>query len=231
MNDKTFVWCIFLALFSISSSWAKSVENDVNKITTNEVASSKESTENNAANAEEELTPKDQLLYFTLVAFRDMSLEYVDLAANISESLLTDEDLQPNQSTTIMEFRKNITQFLEQYKKYDGIEELFNLVDFYSNTTSHYFELTAETSAADMLKIKEKLDKYGSDELDREFENLFMKFGEQFCQKFDEYKSKLSAEELQQEKVMFDWLEEFKSIQNAEEKIFSFEKFFRFYEE
>ncbi|XP_075149155.1 uncharacterized protein LOC142223177 [Haematobia irritans] len=241
MPNKTFVlFSIYVLLIVVSVSQAKTIDNEVNKISTYEVtsatsSSSKVPNENNDGNASEEneyqLTPKDQLLYFTLIAFRDISIEYVDLAANISEKLLKDVDLKAGTSATLDEFRKNISDFLDQYKKYEGIEELFNLVDLYSNTTTPYFGTPNDNASADMLKIQKKLKSYGSADLDEEFEDRFMKFSNQFCEKFEEFKSKLNAEELQKEKKMFEWMNEFKPIQNAQEKILSFETFFRFFEE
>lgn len=218
--------------------WAKAVDTDSNELSSNEVFSSKttKAAANSIAKTEEEsgddqLTPKDQLLYFTIIAFRDISQTYVDRAANISESLLKDQQLKPNESGFIDEFRKNLTDFLVRYNKYQELEELFNLVDLYSNTTSHYFDHTKELATPDMLIIEGKLKEYGSDDLDKGFEKQFMLFVDSFYEKFDEYKSKINEAELQKEKAMMEWLDQFKPIQNVEEKILSFEKFFRFYEE
>lgn len=237
----SFKWCLRLddvceiyTYFQLQLGQSKSFEWDYSGLNSNEVLSSNIANEIGNANqseSAEQLTPKDQLLYFTLIAFRDISQSYVDRAANISHSILNDDDLKPNDSPLIKEFLKNITEFMERYEKYEEIDELFNLVDLYSNTTSHYFELDAALASPDVLNIERKLKKYGSDDLDREFEKEFLRFVDRFYEQMDEYKGKLSEEELKKEMAMLQWLEEFKPIENTEEKIISFEKFFRFYED
>ncbi|XP_073822601.1 uncharacterized protein [Musca autumnalis] len=227
--------CIFLTFILIGLGYVKSLEWDNNELNPNEVIALNASNDIGSAKQNEnvdQLTPKDQLLYFTLIAFRDISQNYVDRAANISQDIIKDEDLKRNDSPIIKEFRKNITDFLQQYEKYEELDELFNLVDLYSNTTSQYFEMDTAKATVDMLSIESKLKKYGSDDLDREFEKQFLLFVDRFYAEMQGYKEKLSQDEMKKEAApMFEWLEEFKPIQNIEEKILSFEKFFRFYED
>lgn len=177
------------------------------------------------------LSPSNQLLKLTLKAFQELSLKYAKRAKDISEHLLKDNEVLTGKSAKMLQFKHNLTQFEEKYTLCDGIDDLFDLVELYSNTTSFYYEQDESSLDDDSKLILNLLRRYGSEDLDNEFEKFFNVFVKDFSNKFEELKGDLLKEEGTVGQKILDWFKDFKSLNDYDDKIAAFEKFFAFYDD
>ncbi|KNC27099.1 hypothetical protein FF38_12683 [Lucilia cuprina] len=182
------------------------------------------------AETDNQLTPTNQLLKFTLRAFQQLSLQYAETAKNISEHLQKDPEILNSKSIKIQEFKQNLTQFEEKYTLCDGLDELFDLAELYSNTTSFYYDLEESDLNVDSKLILSLLRKYGSEDLDNDFEKYFNVFVDNFEKKFEDLMENLRKDEDKASKLVLEWYDTFKALKNYDDKINAFEKFFTFFE-
>ena len=167
----------------------------------------------------------------TLKSFQQLSLNYAVQARNISEQLLKDPLVSNGESPHLRKFKQNLTDFQQQYNECSDLEELFDLVELYSNTSSFYYELDEATLDADSKLILNLLKKYGSEDLDNSFEKLFNIFVDKFEQKLESLKPDLQKEPGNVGKEIVQWFDTFKTLQDYDHKIEAFEKYFKFYED
>ncbi|KAM7351634.1 uncharacterized protein ACRADG_004406 [Cochliomyia hominivorax] len=177
------------------------------------------------------LKSTDQLLKLTLNNFQDLSLKYSKKAKSISEELLKDPAILNANSPQIAEFKTNLTKFEEKYSDCDGIDDLFDLAELYSNTTSYYYELKPEEIKGDTKLILDLLRKYGSEDMDNEFEREFNVFVNNFHGKFSELKEDLKKEESPEASKVLEWHKQFKTLKTYDDKIEGFEEFFKIYDD
>lgn len=177
------------------------------------------------------MNPEEYLVFQTFEGFQEMCQEYVDQAAAISVNLLHDQGLRTAPGSTIKQFNKNITEFLEKYERLDEPIELFELADWFSDTTSHYFEMAPGSATPEMITIEGKLNEYDVDDLEKQMEQKFEKFFDNFLSNFQEFKLKLTREEFSRHKDLLEWSEELKQLTNIEEKVKSFGEFFSFFDD
>ncbi|KAI8121065.1 hypothetical protein CVS40_7852 [Lucilia cuprina] len=180
-----------------------------------------------SAYADEEpsaVTPKQHLFIFTVEGFKNLTTFYVDRAANISELLLKDATLNNaiDAQSVVQEFKENITDFLNRYHKHKEFEDLFELVELYSNTTSDYYEMTREQLSPDIEMIVKTLRKYGSQKLDQDFKVMYEQFVKDFKVEFRKI-------EIYLDKNMLDWFQQFATIEEMNARTEAFEKFIMFY--
>ncbi|XP_046806003.1 uncharacterized protein LOC124419693 [Lucilia cuprina] len=180
-----------------------------------------------SAYADEEpsaVTPKQHLFMFTVEGFKNLTTFYVDRAANISELLLKDATLNNaiDGQSVVQEFKENITDFLNRYHKHKEFEDLFELVELYSNTTSDYYEMTREQLSPDIEMIVKTLRKYGSQKLDQDFKVMYEQFVKDFKVEFRKI-------EIYLDKNMLDWFQQFATIEEMNARTEAFEKFIMFY--
>lgn len=183
------------------------------------------------AETDKELSGSSQLLKMTLKSFQQLSLNYGYQARNISEQLLKDPQIANSQAPQLLKFKQNLTEFQQQYNRCSDLDELFDLVELYSNTSSFYYELDELTMDADSKIILGLLRKYGSEDLDNSFEKLFNVFVDKFEQKLESLKADLQNEPGTVGKQIVQWYETFKTLNDYDDKIDAFEKYFKFYEE
>lgn len=176
------------------------------------------------------LAPSLQLLKFTLSNFKDLSVDYAKKAKAITEKLLKDSQISSTTSHKILEFKSNLTNYEEKYSLCDGIDDLFNLAEVYSNTTSFYYELPESEIRGDTKILLDLLKKYGSEDLDNEFEKHFDVFVTNFDTKFENLKEELKKEHSKESPEVLKWFEDFKKLNTYDDKIEAFEKFFKFYD-
>ncbi|XP_037827556.1 uncharacterized protein LOC119615619 [Lucilia sericata] len=169
-------------------------------------------------------TPKQHLFMFSVEGFKNLTSFYVNKAANISDKVLKDATFNDaaNGHIVLQKFKQNLTDFLNRYQKHQEFEELFELVELYSNTTSDYYEMTREQLNPDMEMIVNVLRKYGSEKLDQDFKVMYEQFVEDFKVEFRKV-------EMYLDKNMLDWFEQFKTIQEMNARTEAFEKFIMFY--
>ncbi|XP_065357442.1 uncharacterized protein LOC135951685 [Calliphora vicina] len=170
------------------------------------------------------LTPKEHLFMFTIDGFSNLTAFYVNRAANISEYILKDATLTTTaaDNVAVQEFKKNLTDFLNKYQTHKEFEDLYVLVEEYSNTTSDYYEMAPEQLTADKTIIVNILRKYGSEQLDKEFKERYDRFAKDFGEEFKKVQIHL-------ERKMLDWFDQFKGITDMNERTVAFDKFFMLY--
>lgn len=183
-----------------------------------------------ASDKDKLLSPSNQLLKFTLSNFKDLSLDYSKKAKAITQDLLKDLQISSSTSKQILEFKTNLTKFEEKYSLCDGIDDLFDLAEVYSNTTSFYYELPESEVQGDTKLLLDLLKKYGSEDLDNEFEKHFNVFVTNFDKKLEDLKEQLKQEHSKESNEVLKWFEEFKKLNTYDDKIEAFEKFFSFYD-
>ncbi|XP_023303902.2 uncharacterized protein LOC111685852 [Lucilia cuprina] len=171
-----------------------------------------------------------QLLKITLYALQDITLTYAIKAKTVSEHMLKDHALKENHSNEVEEFLKKIQQFLEKYSTCNDMQELFKLVEFYSTFTSDYYEMEEEkTLSSDAQIILDVLKKYGSQDMDDEFEKSFNEFVTNFSKKFNELENHLKSEKGTDKIVQ--WWYRAKNLKTYDEKMDAFAEFVKFYED
>ncbi|XP_065357947.1 uncharacterized protein LOC135952079 [Calliphora vicina] len=230
MTTKKLLCILLFAVITVQISQAIPVTND--QLKSRDLCLQKTKYQDMEASENDKLlTASNQLLKFTLRSFQQLSLAYAEKAKNISENLLKDSKISSSTSPKILQFKHNLTQFQEKYSLCADIDELFDLVELYSNTTSFYYELEEATLDVDSKLILSLLRKYGSEDLDNEFEKFFNVFVENFDKKFEDLKGNLKEKEGEVGQKLLGWYDQFKTLKDYDDKIAAFEKYFLFFEQ
>lgn len=176
--------------------------------------------------------PSIELYNFAYTNFKNLAVDYLTKAKPISENILKDPQISSSTSNKILEFKANLTKFEENYASCDGFEDLFNLADLYSNTTSFYYELEDEASSEEDTKIiLNILKQYGSEDLDNEYYDDFNEFSKNFHNKFDDLEEDLKKEDYRESRMILKWYPEFKNLKSYWDILDSFDEFFDIFEE
>ncbi|KAI8121021.1 hypothetical protein FF38_12685 [Lucilia cuprina] len=182
------------------------------------------------AEKDSKLPASVQLLKITLYALQDITLTYAIKAKTVSEHMLKDHALKENHTNEVEEFLKKLQQFIEKYSTCNDMQELFKLVEFYSTFTSDYYEMEEEkTLSSDAQIILDVLKKYGSQDMDDEFEKSFNEFVTNFSKKFNELENHLKSEKGTDKIVQ--WWYRAKNLKTYDEKMEAFAEFVKFYED
>lgn len=158
---------------------------------------------------------------------QDLGLGYVRRAKTISDQLLKDDIIMSNKSPQIIKFKEEIQEFEKKYSSCANMEELFDVVDIYSNATSDYYEMHKNgTLNGDAKIIYDVLIKYSPTDLDAEFEEKFLNnFVKKFGEKVNELREKLKEEE--DGKNILEWWENTKSLKTSEEQFVAFREYIK----
>ncbi|XP_065357330.1 uncharacterized protein LOC135951581 [Calliphora vicina] len=197
------IYTIFMVLFLTQAALGKSIDSS------NSVDSSEEI---------KDITPKQSLLIYAVGNFLKLGQQFAEKAFIISRDLLKDESLMASEKPEILEFKKNITMFVEKYETNKETEHVWDLFEIYTNATEHYMELPEEKSTPESKFIVELLTKYKCKELETEFVKAFESLLENFMKMFEEAK-------LVMEKPVLDWYKKFVTITDFEEKLIAFGEF------
>ncbi|XP_023303898.2 uncharacterized protein LOC111685849 [Lucilia cuprina] len=199
--SKSKICTIFMVLFLAQAALGKSVD------TSNSVESSEETVKN--------FTPKQRLITYMAISIIGMVQEYSDKCMNVSRSILKDEDFLAHHEPMVVEFKNNLTQFVEATEANKDMEKMFDFVDIFSNTTDFYYEIPEDKVTPEQKYIIEVLNKHHYKDIEIEMNKLFEPFSEKFMKMFNEYRSDL-------DKPMLDWYERYQQIEDFEEKLEAF---------
>ncbi|XP_065357487.1 uncharacterized protein LOC135951723 [Calliphora vicina] len=195
---------IFVVLSLIQATYCKPVDDDTyNRI----VGFAPEDMSN--------LTPIKKIIVYVAVNYLRLAHEYTIKSFNVSQRILMNQDLLTNQTPQVLEFKHNLTRFVEDYEKTKTIPEVVKLMNTFPDTTEHYFQLPEEKRTAADTFILDLLKKYNCMDVDMEYAIGFNPFIEKFKLMFEENKKYF-------EKPVLDWYEKFLAIDDLEEKLKAF---------
>ncbi|XP_065357266.1 uncharacterized protein LOC135951529 [Calliphora vicina] len=194
------IFTIFMVLFLAQSSLAKPVD-DLSSL----FDSSEEEMRKNP-------TPAQKLLLFTLDNVISLGKSYSANAFNVSRNILKDESLMANDKPEVLEFKKNLTMFVEKYEANKKPLLLWDIMDIYIVTIDKYSDIPEEKLTTESKFISEIVDKYNSDLTALEFAIDVVLFMRNFELMFEEHKADL-------DKPMLDWYENYCNLDDFEEKI------------
>lgn len=163
-------------------------------------------------------------MLYTTINFLVLAGKFVEKSVNATKDMLKDEDLMANNKPEVLEFKKNLTMFLDSIKENDDMEKAFDIMDIFINTTNHYLDLPKESETSETQFILDILNKYNIKDIKKGFLKDIDTFLEQFKVLFEAAKKEL-------DKPMLEWFEKFSVIEDAEEKIDSFVKFMEFFDD
>ncbi|XP_023303901.2 uncharacterized protein LOC111685851 [Lucilia cuprina] len=177
------------------------------------------------------LAPTVQLMKLIVFDLQDLALTYARNAKDISDQLIKESLFSSNQSLEVQKFKHEIEEFQKKYNSCADMNELFDIVDIYSNTTSEYYEMEANgTLSADGKLIQNVLKKYSPKDMDEEFEEKFLNtFAVNFSRKIEELKGKLEAEEGGMGEKILQWWAKVKTLNTVEEKMNAFKEYMKLY--
>lgn len=162
---------------------------------------------------------------------QDLALYYVRKGKEISDQVLKEPVLKSNTSPEMKKFKEDLEEFEKKYTSCHDMEELFDLVEIYSNATVDYYELeTKGTLTPNGKIILDVLKKYHVKEIDDEFESKFSNtFVNNFGKKINELKEQLKAEEGGMGNKILKWFEDVKALKTTEEKMEAFKEYMKLY--
>ncbi|KAM7352105.1 uncharacterized protein ACRADG_004743 [Cochliomyia hominivorax] len=201
VSNKMFA--AILVLFLIQSTFAKPVENN---------SKSAESSE------EKDVSAKDSLTLYTAVQFLAIATKYAEQSANISRDIIKDEELLANEKPEVIEFKKNITKFVESYDSAKDADKALESIELFSNTTDHYYELPEDKQTPESEFIVKILNKYKVKDLETDVLKQFDEFLVNFKSLFEKAKGELK-------KPLLDWYDNFLTITDFEKKFEAFNEF------
>ncbi|XP_037825578.1 uncharacterized protein LOC119613620 [Lucilia sericata] len=200
---------IFMVLFLVQNAWGKAIDR---------------SSESSFSSAEiEEIrknpTSSQKLMLFTYDNFITLAKHYSANAANISRLVLKDEAMMANDKPEVLEVKKNLTLYLEQYESNKKEKDLWDVLEIYTDTVDKYIDMPEDKITPESTFIEEILKKYNAQDVVLEFAVEFISFMSNFSKIFEEEKEHL-------DKTMLDWYEKYSSISDFEEKVDTFGEFF-----
>ncbi|XP_065358531.1 uncharacterized protein LOC135952495 [Calliphora vicina] len=191
------LFTIFLVLFLIQAAFGKSIDS----------SKSAESVEE-----KESIKPKHLLFIYAAGSFLQLIQQFSDKAADSSRQLLKDDSLLANDQPEVLEFKQNLTMFVEKYDANKETEEVFDIMELYGQTVDHYFDLDDDELTPESTFILDVLNKYKHKEIQAEFIKEFDEFVEKFKQIFEKSKSQLGEPELE-------WYEKFQTLTDFVKRI------------
>ncbi|XP_037825580.1 uncharacterized protein LOC119613622 [Lucilia sericata] len=204
--SKSKICTIFMVLVLAQAALSKSVDSS------NSVESSEESIKN--------LNPKQRLVTYIAISVVGMVQEYSEKCMNVSRNILNDVDFLAHHEPMVVEFKNNLTQFVEATEANKDMEKMFDFVDMFSNTTDFYYEIPEDKLTPEHKYIMEVLNKHHYKNIEIEMTKEFAPVAEQFMKMFNEYKSDL-------DKPMLDWYEKYQHIDDFEDKLEAFTEFIK----
>ncbi|XP_037825574.1 uncharacterized protein LOC119613617 [Lucilia sericata] len=163
-------------------------------------------------------TPKQQLLLYTFDNFVYLGKHYGDNAVEVSRHILKDDSLVGNDKPEVLQFKKNLIQFMENYECNSNPQLMWDYIDVYSDLTEKYAHITDDNVTPESSYISELLKKYNARDIAIKFANEFQMFMDNFVNMFEANKEHLK-------KPMLDWYEKFKTLTDFEDKLDSFTGF------
>ncbi|XP_023303904.2 uncharacterized protein LOC111685854 [Lucilia cuprina] len=137
-----------------------------------------------------------------------------DKAVKCSKDLLRDTTLLSNTNSEVVNFRRNLTLFVDNYNRTDSLQSIYESLAIFMDTTKHYVELPADKATAESRLIIEQLEKYNCKsvamKLIREFDSFFVDFN----RLFEEGKRKNDLSQAQ-----LDWYAKFVKLNNLKDKM------------
>ncbi|XP_037826156.1 uncharacterized protein LOC119614126 [Lucilia sericata] len=185
---------------------------------------SAQATENSTANTANESSTEViswstlQFSVFICHIFEPLDYKYINKSNNIAQELLKDEIFVNNTESEILEFKQNLTNYIEYYEARHGYKDI---CDIFNNTNWFYREILNQELTKESIFMKELLDKYNYNELEMEFLEDFEDFVNDLKKQFEENKMEL-------EKPMRRWYEKFLGLNEFDEKFKALKKFFDF---
>lgn len=164
------------------------------------------------------LKPKEALMLYTGTNFLLLGSKYAIKSVKTCKEILKDEDLLANDKPEVLEFKKNLTTFLDTFESNKDLEKTFDSLEMFGNITDHYLELTEENYTPETKFIARILNKYNVKDMETDFIKDFNSFIEQFKILFE-------AAKIYMENPILEWYEEFLTIDDFEKKLDSFVKF------
>ncbi|XP_065358481.1 uncharacterized protein LOC135952462 [Calliphora vicina] len=136
--------------------------------------------------------------------------DFCEKAKILCEKVLQDKLVKQAKTSTIKEFKQNITDFLHDYPSYMRYEYINELALLFDAKLPHF-----NNNKKDLQYIWELLKKHGYDKLDADYQSKFMKFVKQkFLPKFEQLKKQLNKQEFKQQKHLIKWYNELKKCQD-----------------
>lgn len=163
-------------------------------------------------------------MLYTATNFLLLGSKFAEKSVKVSKKILKDEDLLANDKPEVLEFKQNLTTFLDSLKKTKDLEKAFDILDIFSNTTDHYLELPKEKETPESQFIVQILHKYKVQDMEKDFLKEFDKFLEEFKVLFKAAKNDL-------DKPILEWYEKFLLIEDSEKKLESFEQFMELFDD
>ncbi|XP_037825579.1 uncharacterized protein LOC119613621 [Lucilia sericata] len=163
-------------------------------------------------------TPEQKLLLFTFDNFGSLGKHYGANALEVSRNILKDESLMGNDKPEVLEFKKNLTSFVEKYESNTNPQLMWDIIEIYSDTTEKYAHIADDKTTPESSYILELLNKYNARDIAAKFASEFKTFMDNFITMFEENKEHL-------EKPMLDWYAKFKTLTEYEDKLDAFTGF------
>lgn len=129
--------------------------------------------------------------------FRDLLNGYLNKAVNISEHIFKDQALVEHKSPVILEFKKNITEFVDKYKSNKATKDedlLTEIIEMYDDNVTFHLETEKEELTDDTELIVNLLKKYKAEELNEEFEKIMATYIVKMMQMVQDVFGKISKQ-------------------------------------
>ncbi|KAI8121063.1 hypothetical protein FF38_12688 [Lucilia cuprina] len=187
------ICAIFMVLFLAQAALAKPSESSVEK----------------------DLTPKQELAGYIGISLIALIQDYSEKCIKVSREILRDEDFLARHEPMFVEFKQNLTKFVDAYEAAADAEKKFDILDMFSNTSDFYYEIPEDKYTPESKYIVDVLNKYHYRDIESEMEKEFSPFVEQVMKIFEENKSAL-------DKPTLAWFEKYQHMSDFEEKLNAF---------
>lgn len=133
-------------------------------------------------------------------------------AVKVCRQVLKDEAIVSNHHHDVMEFKKNMTLFVEKVEHNHKPKAIWDILEIYTDTIDNFTEIPEGQETAESKVIVEVLEKYNYRNAALEMAKDFKKFMDDFIKMFEKNKADL-------EKPLLDWYEKYQTLNAFEKKI------------
>ncbi|XP_065357268.1 uncharacterized protein LOC135951531 [Calliphora vicina] len=156
--------------------------------------------------------PEQKLLLLSVDSLQEINEEYAVSAVNFTKHLLKDDALLANDKPEVLEFKKNLTLYLDSNDPSANLTTTNDITDNFTDTIKHYVLLPEDKATPESKFIMELLNKHNWVDLQDNLYNDTDKFFKEFLKMIEENKEVLK-------KPILDWYDKYRTLTDFHEKM------------
>lgn len=176
-------------------------------------------------------TPRDNLFYQVNTIVEHHVVRYLKKCYEISRNVLNDPKLLQLNTPLKVNLTRDLQQFLKMYESTTNEDNLNDLHQFFMNNISLKYYDNTKINLKILQEIRSLFNRYGLRKLqldnDFEFDN-FLQYD--FTKIFKNFKDSLKAKDLEYEKPILEWYDNFVNLKAMDERKKEFEKLYDLFE-